>query len=238
MIVLSIIDHSRSPRPSILLSFYLTVTLLLDAAQARTLFLSADEKPEVIYSGLFCATVVLKVLILILEAKQKTPSVHWNEKEHSPEETSGLFSIGVFFWLNKMFVLGYRKVLNVNDLYPLDKALDSKALHDKFSGEIEYSKLKGDKFGLVKVLTRTLAWPLLIPIIPRLALLGFTLCQPLFMERLLDYLSQPTLEPSLGYGFIGASFFIYTGMAISMAIYWWVESSNSDHNWFSMLTKV
>lgn len=203
-----------------LLSVYLSVTLLLDAAQARTLFLSADGKPEVIYSSLFCATVALKVLMLLLEAKQKTPWIHWNEKEHSPEETSGVFSIGVFFWLNEMFMLGYRKVLNVDDLYPLDKALDSKALHDRFASEIDYSKLKGDKFGLVKVLTRTLAVPFLIPIFPRLALLGFTLCQPLFMEKLLDYLSQRTLEPNPGYGFIGATFFIYSGMAVSTAVYW------------------
>ncbi|KAF2439261.1 putative ABC multidrug transporter [Karstenula rhodostoma CBS 690.94] len=221
MVVLSIIDHSRSPRPSVLLSIYLSVTLLLDVAQARTLFLSADGNPEVIYSSLFCATIALKALMLLLEAKQKTPWVHWNEKEHSPEETSGVFSIGVFFWLNKMFLLGYRKVLNVDDLYPLDRALDSKALHDKFSNEIDYSKLKGDKYGLVKALTRTLAGPLLIPIIPRLALLGFTICQPLFMEKLLDYLSQPTLEPNIGYGFIGATFFIYSGMEVSRAFYWY-----------------
>jgi hypothetical protein len=220
MILLSIIDHSRSPRPSVLLSIYLSVTLLLDGVQARTLFVSADGSPEVIYSSLFCATVAIKALMLLLEAKQKTPWVHWNEKEHSPEETSGVFSIGVFFWLNEMFMLGYRKVLSVEDLYPLDKALDSKALHDKFSSAMDYSKLRGDKFGLVKVLTRALAVPLLVPIIPRLALLGFTLCQPLFMERLLDYLSQPTLEPNVGYGFIGATFFIYSGMAISTAFYW------------------
>ncbi|KAL1604929.1 hypothetical protein SLS60_004470 [Paraconiothyrium brasiliense] len=193
---------------------------IAQSAQARTLFLSADGNPEVTYSSLFCAAIALKALMLLLEAKQKTPWVHWDEKEHSPEETSGVFSIGVFFWLNKMFLLGYRKVLSVDDLYPLDKALDSKALHDKFSNEMDYSKLKGDKFGLVKVLARTLAVPILIPILPRLALLGFTLCQPLFMERLLSHLSQPTLDPNVGYGFIGATFFIYSGIAISTAFYW------------------
>jgi hypothetical protein len=220
MIVLSVIDHSRSPRPSVLLSIYLSITLLLDGVQARTLFVSADGKPEVIYSSLFCAAVALKAPMLLLEAKQKTPWVHWNEKDHSPEETSGVFSIGVFFWLNKIFMLGYRKVLSVDDLYPLDKALDSRALHEKFSSEMDYSKITGDKFGLVKVLTRTLVVPLIIPIVPRLALLGFTLCQPLFMERLLNYLSQPTLDSNVGYGFIGATFFIYSGMAVSTAFYW------------------
>lgn len=199
---------------------YLSGTLLLDAAQARTLFLSADEKPEFVYSCLFCATVGFKVLILLLKARQKAAWVHWNEKEHSPEETSGLFSNGVFFWLNKIFLLGYRKVLSVEDLYPLDQALDSKTLHDKFSDEIDYSKLRGNKFGLVKMLARTLAVPILVPIVPRVAQLGFTLCQPLSMEKLLDYLHQPTLEPNVGYGFIGATLFIYSGIAISTALYW------------------
>ncbi|KAJ4290433.1 hypothetical protein N0V90_010649 [Kalmusia sp. IMI 367209] len=220
MITLSIVDHSRSPRPSVLLSIYLSLTLLLDVAQARTLFLLADGKPEITYSSIFCATIGLKAVVLLLEAKQKTSWVQWNEKEHSPEETSNVFSIGVFFWLNKMFKLGYRKVLAIDDLYPLDSALDAKALHDKFSMHMDYSKLEGDKFGLAKVLARTLAAPILLPILPRLAMLGFTFCQPLFMERLLDYLSQSELDPNTGYGFIGASFVIYSGIAISMAFYW------------------
>lgn len=220
MIALSIVDHSRSPRPSVLLSVYLSATLLLDAAQARTLFLSADGKPEITYSSLFCAAIALKVIILLLESKQKRSWMHWDEKEHSPEETSGIFSIGVFFWLNKMFLLGYRKVLNVDDLYPLDQALNAQALHEKFVTKMDYTKLKGDKFGLVKVLIRTLAVPLLVPIVPRLALIGFTISQPLLMEKLLEYLSQPTLDTNVGYGFIGATFFIYLGITVSTAFYW------------------
>jgi hypothetical protein len=46
-----------------------------------------------------------------------------------------------------------------------------------------YSKLKGDRFGLLKVLARTLKVPLLLPIAPRLALVGFTFCQPLFYRE-------------------------------------------------------
>jgi hypothetical protein len=34
MIILSLADHNKSPRPSILLSIYLSLTLLPDAAQA------------------------------------------------------------------------------------------------------------------------------------------------------------------------------------------------------------
>lgn len=41
------------------------------------------------------------------------------------------------------------------------------------------------------------------------------------MEKLLVYLSQPELDANVGYGFIGASFLIYSGIAISMGFYWY-----------------
>ncbi|KAG6354150.1 hypothetical protein INS49_004754 [Diaporthe citri] len=219
MITLSVVDHSKSPRPSVLLGSYLFLTLLLDAAQARTLFLSSDQKPEVTYSSIFCAAMALKAGILLLEAQRKSRWVRWDGKEHSPEETSGIFSLGIFSWLNKLFLEGYRKILTIKDLYPLDSTLNGKTLHDEFSKNIDYSKLKGDKFGLAKVLVRTLKVPLLLPVPPRLALLGFTFCQPFFIEKLLDHLSQPRVEANVGYGFIGASILIYSGIAISMALY-------------------
>lgn len=219
MVTLSIVDHSKSPRPSVLLSSYLFLTLLLDAAQARTLFLSSDQKPEVTYSSIFCAAIALKVGILLLEAQRKSKWVRWDGKEHSPEETSGIFSLGIFSWLNKLFIDGYSRILAIKDLYPLDSNLNGKVLHDEFSKNIDYSKLKGDKFGLAKALMRTLKVPLLLPVPPRLALLGFTFCQPFFIEKLLHYLSQPRANANIGYGFIGASILIYSGIAISMALY-------------------
>ncbi|KAL2018319.1 hypothetical protein VTK56DRAFT_982 [Thermocarpiscus australiensis] len=222
MTMLSVLDHSRSPRPSLLLNIYLSLTLLLDAAQARTLFLSSDEKSESTYSAIFTAAVAVKAGILLLEARHKSKWVSWDAKKHSPEETSGIFSLSVFFWLNKMFLAGYKKILTLEDLYPLDSTFDAKLLYDRFAANMDYSKLKGDKFGLAKVLVRTLKVPLLLPIIPRLALVGFKFCQPLFLEKLLEYLSKPgALDANVGYGFIGASILIYGGIAISSALSWY-----------------
>ncbi|RYP06754.1 hypothetical protein DL764_002951 [Monosporascus ibericus] len=223
MITLSLVDHSRSPRPSVLLNSYLFLTLLLDAAQARTLFLSSGDKPELTYSSIFSAAIALKVGILLLEAQRKSRWVSWDEKEHSPEETSGIFSLGVFFWLNKLFLDGYQKILTMKDLYPLDSSLNGKSLHEEFSRNMDYSKLRGDKFGLGKVLARTLKVPLLLPIPLRLALLGFTFCQPLFIEKLLNHLSEPEVDANVGYGLIGASILIYSGIGISTALCWYSE---------------
>lgn len=209
MVTLSIIDHSRSARPSVLLNSYLFLTLLLDAAQARTLFLSSDNKTKLTYSSVFSVAIALKTGILLLEAQQKSRWLCRDKKEHSPEETSGIFSLDAFSWLNTIFLAGYRKILTIEDLYALDASLKAESLHDEFSRNMDYSKLKVDKYGLVKVLVCTLKVPLLLPILPRLALLGFTFCQPFFIERMLNYLPQSELDTNIGYGFIGASMLIY-----------------------------
>lgn len=221
MIALSLVDHNKSPRPSVLLEIYLSLTLLTDVAQARTFFLSSDDASELTYSSVFCAALALKSLILLLEAKKKSQWLAWNKKDHSPEETSGIFSLGVFAWLNRMFLDGYKGVLTTSDLYPLDSALSAKDLHGRFAAHLDYAKMKGDKYGLVKTLIRALVGPLLIPVIPRLALLTFTFCQPLFIQRMLGYLSSPHLDANIGYGLIGASILIYSGIAISTALYWY-----------------
>ncbi|KAK4861145.1 hypothetical protein LT330_004061 [Penicillium expansum] len=221
MLPLSVVEHSRTPRPSMLLMSYLILTLLLDAAQSRTLYLSLSSavSTERAYSNLFTAAVAVKVVVLLLESQHKSRWVHWDKKEHSPEETSGIFSLGVFFWLNRLFLTGYNKVLSINDLYPLDGAMDPTRLHEKFSRHLDIPKMKGDKYGLTKVLMRTLIGPLLLPTIPRLALLGFSFAQPLFIEGLLNYLSGNMLNQNVGYGFIGASFFIYSGIVVSWAFH-------------------
>ena len=69
---------------------------------------------------------------------------------------------------------------------------------------------------LKKVLFSLLKWPILVPIIPRLALLAFTFCQPLLLRRLLDYLNHSDVEDkNIGYGLIGAYFVVYVGLAVS-----------------------
>ncbi|KAF4770080.1 hypothetical protein HAV15_011453 [Penicillium sp. str.  len=219
MLPLSIFEHTRTPRPSMLLMGFLLLTLLFDAAQSRTLYLSSALSTERAYSNLFTTAVAIKVVVLLLESQQKSRWIDWDKKEHSPEETSGIFSLGVFFWLNRLFLSGYKNVLTINDLYPLDGAMDPTRLHEKFSRHLDVTKMKGDKYGLTKVLMRTLMGPLLLPIIPRFALFGFSFAQPLFIEGLLNYLSHDKLDYNVGYGFIGASFFIYSGIVVSWAFH-------------------
>lgn len=223
MVPLSLLEHSRSARPSVLLNAYLFLTLVFDITQTRTFWLASGTSSEKASTALFTASVVLKVLILLIEARRKRSFTKWDEKEHSPEETSGLYSLGVFFWLNRVFIDGYRKILHIDDLYPLDSGMRCRVLDERFARHADYSKMKGHKYGLLKALCRTLLVELLLPVAPRLALFGFLFCQPFFIERLLTYLSEPEGPNSsnFAYGFIGAAVLIYSGIAVSTALYWY-----------------
>lgn len=224
MLALSYLEHFRSPRPAIILNAYLFVTILLDIAQTRTLWLASVSSDEITYSRLFTTGVVAKALLIILESQQKTRWLIWDTKEHSPEETGGLYSLGAFAWPNKLFLMGYKRTLTLDDLYPLDQAMASNILHTKFANFV----LKGPrnrKNGLAMSTAKALAIPLLLPVGPRLALSAFQFCQPFLINSMLSYLQTPSEQSSRndGYGLIGATALIYTGIAISGAIYWYLQ---------------
>lgn len=225
MIVLSYLDHGKSPRPSIFLGAYLSLTLLFDIAQARTYWLASSTRPEVAFTAIFTASLAMKVVILVLEAQRKAKWVTWDSKDHSPEETSGIYSLGVYFWLNRLFLDGYHKILEISDLYPLDKNMAADHLFRRFTWHMNNAKLKGRKLDLIKILGRSLVVPLVLPIPARLALIGFNFCQPLFINSLVTKLSEPEsfFTPNLRNGFIGASVAIYTSIAISSALYWYFQ---------------
>jgi hypothetical protein len=222
MIPLSFFDHGRAARPSVLLSIYLFPTLLLDAAQVRTYWLAARTRPELTYTAVFTTAMSFKAIILLLEAQPKTKWLNLKEPR-SPEETSSIYSLGVFFWLNRIFLTGYRKVMELKDLYPLDCAMAGEVLYARFQKHATYSRVKGNKYGLAKALARTLRVPILRVVLPRLALTAFTFCQPFLINSVLGELSQPVTHASInaGYGLIGASALIYAGIAISTALYWY-----------------
>jgi len=74
------------------------------------------------------------------------------------------------------------------------------------------------KTSLNRALIKLLGVPLLVPVLPRLALLALTLCQPLMLQRLLAYLEDPVArqDPKTGYALIGATVVIYVGMAVRL----------------------
>ncbi|KAI1139479.1 P-loop containing nucleoside triphosphate hydrolase protein [Hypoxylon sp. FL0543] len=225
MIVVSHLEHSRSPRPSHLLNAYLLITVLLDVAHARTLWLASTNYDELTFSRLFTAAVSIKALLLVLESQHKSKWVRWDAKEHSPEETSGFLDIGAFIWLNGLFLAGYKKVLTLGDLYPLDQNMASERVQAKLAKHMEAIRRPGQHNGLARALAKALAVPLLLPVGPRIAMVAFQFCQPFLINALLKYLQQAPVKTSqnVGYGLIGATILIYIGIAASQAMYWYLQ---------------
>lgn len=222
---LSFLEHGRSPRPSILISFYLALTLLLDVAQTRTLWLASSNQTEATFSRLFTSALVLKAISLLLESRNKTRWINWDAKEHSPEETSGLFGLGAFIWLNSLFLSGYEKVLKVADLYPLDPAMSAGALERSLARYWQYptSGSRSKKYGLARALMKALAIPILLPVTPRATMAAFQFCQAFLINALLSYLEEPNPSKNVGYGLIGATILIYLGIAVTFALYWYFQ---------------
>ncbi|KAL2020583.1 hypothetical protein VTK56DRAFT_8171 [Thermocarpiscus australiensis] len=226
MLVLSQFEHARSPRPSILLNAYLFITILFDIAQVRTLWLASATSNEISFSRVFTCGVAFKALVVMLESQSKSRwLVHWDVKDHSPEETTGLYGLGAFFWLNRLFFRGYRKILELDDLFPLDQNMTSETLHATLAHRIDIAQFKGKSHGLAKALGKALAVPLLLPVGPRIALGAFQFCQPFLIQTLLGYLEEGSRGPaqSTGYGLIGATILIYVGIAASTALYWYFQ---------------
>lgn len=221
-IPLSFLEHGNAKKPSALLGIYMLLTLLLDAAQLRTAWLQIPQGQQLSTTGIFTAAVALKVAVLILEAIPKTRWINWVAKDHSPEESMSIFTQATWSWLNRLLLRGNRSILDIEGLYPLDTRMTAFRLHGKLQRKLRLEKCQADpKYGLFKDLFRTLAEPFLLPVAPRIAYIGFKFCQPFLIKATLAYLSenQDHRRKDIGYGLIGATFFIYTMMAVSKGFF-------------------
>lgn len=125
---LSYVEHTRSVRPSTLLGVYLLMSLVFDIPQARTLYLR-DASMSV--TAIFTAAISAKVVLLVLEAQSKKSHLIYPFKEFPPEATSGIWNRTFFWWLNSLFVNGFRRLVSLEDLEKPDPGLSSEMLRDK-----------------------------------------------------------------------------------------------------------
>lgn len=225
MAALSFVDHARSPRPSILLNLYLPVKLLLDIAQTRTLWLASRSHSDEVFSQLFTAATALLAASMVLEAIRKRSWLQWDMSTRSPEETVGLYELAACTWMFRLLRAGYSKILAAEDLNNLNYELSAEGLRVHVEA-LKVSEFRGKKYGLAKALFKTLAIPLLMPVVPLICQVGLGLAQPLLLQSLLGYLAAPDQDNNNGYGLIGATILIYFSQPLvtSIASYFQVRS--------------
>ncbi|OCL10087.1 ABC transporter-like protein [Glonium stellatum] len=217
LLVLSPIEHTKTIKPSALLSAYLTFSILWDAARTRSLWQSSEAQR---IAGVFSASLAVRFILLILESWPKSEALNAGDRRLSPEETSSIFGKSVFAWLNQLIIRGYKRPLSMDDLYPMPKNLCAVRLSERFlrSWDITHGNHR-----LMITIMKTLKWPLIAPVLPRLTLVAFTVSQPLLIKRVIEFLDEPENSDTkdIGYSLIGAYVIVYSGLAFSTAWYYY-----------------
>lgn len=125
------VEHCHSLRSSSLLSIYLTLNVIFDATKARSYFSRGSDLD--IIGSLVVAAAALKAVIALLEELPKRDHIRALEQPpHNLETTSGFWSRALFIWVNKIFLAGYRNILDIKDLEPLGPEFSAARLGNIF----------------------------------------------------------------------------------------------------------
>ncbi|QPC67746.1 hypothetical protein HYE67_009977 [Fusarium culmorum] len=209
LITLIFVEHRSSRKPSKVIGGYLAITTILDIALVRTFWIRSMWA----IAAVFTCSFALKVTLLILE---EWPKVLVRENEKIRETSSGVINRSVFWWLNSLFLQGYRGILETADLQNIDPKFDT----DHVSGPLEERWLRDPKNGpssLLKCTFLAYKWKFAAGILPRLLHSGFNFAQPFLIQSVITFVGRKEMSVKISSGLIGATVLIYLGLAISGA---------------------
>ncbi|CAI7673382.1 unnamed protein product [Penicillium pancosmium] len=217
LLLLSHYDHARFLRPSSLICLYLLGSILFEIVQVRTLWLF--HPPSYPLAATATVALLVRSLLLVLETSESRKPLSPQYGRISPESFTGIFSQSTYWWLNGLFVSGFRGELSLDELYPLDEKLLTKSLVSR--GDHTWKEKPTRRLALFRNIIYDLRWTLAAAVGPRLCLTGFKFAQPFLINDLIKYVSDNgSSEPAgVKYGFIGATVLIYVGIAVSTALF-------------------
>ncbi|OAL71823.1 ABC multidrug transporter [Trichophyton violaceum] len=101
--------------------------------------------------------------------------------------------------------------------------MDADSLRTPFLDVWEELKKDQRGYAVIKALSISPKWPILMVVLPRSILIGLTICQPILLNWLLDYLTESSepKEKDIGCGLIGAYALVYFGIAMATGFYWY-----------------
>ncbi|KAF5682935.1 major facilitator family transporter [Fusarium denticulatum] len=217
LLCLSYVEHVYSYRPSTVLILFLLFSALFDAARTRTLWLQGYNQPAAITA--LIATVI-KIVMLAVETIEKRRFLRPQYCALPPEVTGSVLSHWFFSWQIPLFRAGYSKHLEIEALFPLEKHFRSLYLQKLLQTAWAKASRKG-KHALMLTVLKTLKWPTLSIVFPRLCFIGFTFCQPFLISATLAWAENDSDSDDMnqGYGLIGAWFLVFMGLAVTTGQY-------------------
>jgi ATP-binding cassette subfamily C (CFTR/MRP) protein 1 len=213
--ILSPLEHTRSARPSFLITTYLLVSLFLDASRVRTQWLLLETRSICIIQT---SSLAVKFILLVLESWSKR-SLLIKYSGEAAETTSGIFARAFFWWLNPLLLRGFREMFTIDDLLAIDDRMASCHVFAQIQQRWESCNQKS-KHSLLRLSLITFRVPILTIIFPRLCVVGLNLAQPFLISDTIKYIQlSVSTDSAKGYGLIGAFALVYIGVAIFTSWY-------------------
>ena len=223
LIPLSHVEHTKSVRPSTLICVYLVASIVFDAVQTRTLFITGND---LAISVTLCCSIAIKMTVLFLEASEKRAYLRVPYNSYPPETIASTFNRTFLWWLNRIFLTGFRKVMTLDDLRSTTSELRSKEpakrLRKSWSSRCrDHSQVLPPSKWLLPLASFSCFRSEIISVIPaRLFLIGFNYAQPFLFARAIKLLAGPVDQrtENFGHGLIAATAIIYLGIAVSLVL--------------------
>ncbi|KAN0106752.1 P-loop containing nucleoside triphosphate hydrolase protein [Hyaloscypha variabilis] len=218
IVILSVLEHLRSSRPSDLLQIYLLVVATENAYQvSKTACIHGT--PGVI--AFWVVKIVLVLVLLVLESLHKTSVVLSPTGKVSIDDLSGFFSRRLFWWLLPLFKKGYRGQLDQLDLFGLSDRLRPKEIQEKFNAKLSTSQSQKSWMILFRSIFTDLTSDFLAPVLPKLCYIGTLIAQPFLIRALLNFVTSSTESAAKqGPYFVLLVLLEYVGLAVFNAWYW------------------
>lgn len=114
---------------------------------------------------------------------------------------------------------GYLRVINNQDLYPVDDDMASISLNEH--GKRTWATAKKNKpRALLWSILKTSRGALAYGIFPRICMIGFRYAQPLLLSRTISFASSPDQSDSIGWGLTAAFGLVFLGLAVANGSYY------------------
>lgn len=228
-------EYRHDTQSSTILSLYLTISILLDAAQSRSFLLRSDEMHSIGIITAVMAGVKFTLILLGEIPKRLNPDIEKHGKLNF-EATGGFWNRTLMVWLNSTLFFGFRNRLTMGHLERLGPEFSSRRLMDQFDPVWAKCKSKypcfcikiipnsvsdnlpADKTSshvLMKATLRTLVWPILAAVLPRVMRTIFSFIGPFLIQRILINLDETDAPYYTQGGLIAATALVYLGFGVS-----------------------
>ncbi|KAH9920611.1 P-loop containing nucleoside triphosphate hydrolase protein [Fomitopsis serialis] len=212
---LVLVEHFRSPAPSMLIICYTLLKSLFCSVLLRSylkigLFSTAR-------SGAVALTLVTASYMLVLCAELVEKRRLLRHKVLAPVSTSSFFSRSLYFWLFPLLWNGRKKVLTIDDCGMIPDGLSALSTRSALQNALSTTGQRSNY--LVRATVKAFAMKFLAPAGPRLALLLVTFAQPLLVNRTISFVTSENSDTQ-GWALVGAFVCVYALIAITTSLYW------------------